>query len=130
METNQTLPINRGYIELSGRNLKWIGYLIFVNIIITVLIYYLISENIKLKNPERGFFLKIIVGNYTEGEAAAVKAAALQHRVIAVFELDTRKLRLSIEDALPANKVEPRLVHFSLSLSIYLSLCLSLSLSL
>ena len=44
METNQTLPINRGYIELSGRNLKWIGYLIFVNIIVTVLIYYLISE--------------------------------------------------------------------------------------
>jgi hypothetical protein len=44
METNQTLPINRGYIELSGRNLKWIGYLIFVNIIITVLIFYLISE--------------------------------------------------------------------------------------
>ena len=37
--------------------------------------------------------LVIYDGNYTEGEAAAVKAAALQHRGIAVCELDTRKLR-------------------------------------
>ena len=50
--------------------------------------------------------LVIFDGNYTEGEAAAVKAAALQHRTIAVAEIDTRKLRLSIEDALPPNKVQ------------------------
>jgi hypothetical protein len=74
--------------------------------------------------------LEIIVGNYTEGEAAAVKAAALQHRGVAVCELDTRKLRLSIEDAIPANKGGPRLVyhththtHTTQCMHRYISLC-------
>ena len=45
--------------------------------------------------------LVIYDGNYTEGEAAAVKAAALEHRGIAVCELDTRKLRC-VSSAPPA----------------------------
>ena len=61
--------------------------------------------------------LVIFDGNYTEGEAAAVKTVAMQHRGVAVAELDTRKLRLSIEDALPPNKGEPRLVYLSLDSS-------------
>ena len=52
-------------------------------------------------------------GNYTEGEAAAAKAVARKHRGIAVAEIDSRKLRLSIEDALPPNKGEPRMVFLS-----------------
>ena len=58
--------------------------------------------------------LVIFDGNYTEGEAAAVKAVAAHYRGIAVAEMDSRKLRLSIEDALPPNKGEPRLVYLSL----------------
>ena len=44
-------------------------------------------------------------GNYTEGEAEVVKNAARLHRAVAVVEVDTRKLRLSIEESLPPNKV-------------------------
>ena len=63
------------------------------------------------------FALDIFDGNYTEGGSAAVKAVAMQHRGVAVADLDTRKLRLSIEDALPPNKGEPRLVYLSLDSS-------------
>jgi len=44
METNQTTPINRDLIESSGEKLKWIGYLIFMNILLSGFFYYLISE--------------------------------------------------------------------------------------
>ncbi len=44
METNQKNSINRDLIKSSGENLKWIGYLIFINILISGLFYYLISE--------------------------------------------------------------------------------------
>jgi hypothetical protein len=61
--------------------------------------------------------LVIFDGNYTEAEAAAVKTVAAQYRGIAMAEMDSRKLRLSIEDALPPNKGEPRLVYLSLDTS-------------
>lgn len=44
METNQTTPINHDLIESSGEKLKWIGYLIFMNILLSGFFYYLISE--------------------------------------------------------------------------------------
>jgi len=40
METNQKNSINRDLIKSSGEKLKWIGYLIFVNILISGLFYY------------------------------------------------------------------------------------------
>jgi hypothetical protein len=45
METNQTPQINRDLIKSAGENLKWIGYLIFLNVLISVLIYFSISES-------------------------------------------------------------------------------------
>ncbi len=47
METKQKSPIIRGHIVLSGLYLKWIGYLIFVNILMSGLFYYLISEKVE-----------------------------------------------------------------------------------
>ena len=44
MGTNQKPPIDRDLIKTSGEILKWIGYLIFVNIFISVLFSYLIYE--------------------------------------------------------------------------------------
>ena len=45
METNQTPQINRDLIKSAGGNLKWIGYLIFLNVLMSRLIYFLISES-------------------------------------------------------------------------------------
>lgn len=45
METNKTHQINRDLIKSTGENLKWIGYLIFLNVLISGLIYFSISES-------------------------------------------------------------------------------------
>jgi len=45
METNKTHQINRDLIKSTGENLKWIGYLIFLNVLISGLVYFSISES-------------------------------------------------------------------------------------
>lgn len=49
METHQTTPINRDLIKSSGENLKVIGYLIFVNLLISGFFYFLISKSSNIR---------------------------------------------------------------------------------
>lgn len=53
METNQTPLINRNLIETTGKNLRWIGYLILTNVLVSCWMKYSISNSLDIEEIKR-----------------------------------------------------------------------------